>query len=889
MQLSDRYSPQEVEGRIYKWWESQGYFKAQDASTKPPYCIILPPPNVTGSLHMGHALDHTVQDVLIRYKRMMGFNALWLPGTDHAGIATQSVVERELKKDKITRQDLGREKFVGKVWEWKHQYGNRIYEQMRRLGDSCDWERATFTLDEGVSKAVRKVFVDLYKKDWIYKGTRLINWSPALESALSDLEVEHREIKGSIYHLKYPLEKGGGEIVVATTRPETYLGDTAVAVHPDDERYQHLIGKNILLPLINRAIPIIADENVDKEFGSGAVKITPAHDFNDYEMGKRHKLPMLNILNKDGTLNENGGPYKGLKTQEARKRIVEDFEKAGLLLKIDPHVHSVGHCSRTGCVVEPLISDQWFVKTEHLAGPAKRVVESGALKFEPENWTKTYLHWMSIIQDWCISRQLWWGHRIPAWNCEACKKITVSETDPTECMHCKSKKITQEEDVLDTWFSSALWPFSTMGWPKETEAQKTFYPTTVLVTGHDIIFFWVARMIMMGLEFKRDVPFRTVFIHGLIRDAQGKKMSKSSGNSVDPVELIDANGADSLRFTLMAQMAGGRDLKFSAQRLEGYRNFMNKIWNAARFSLGVLKDFKVPVEGVKALPKKVDLSTADQWIIAKTGACEKAVEDALNNYRFSDAANSVYNFVWNEFCDWYLEFIKPIVYGEDSTEKQATLLVLAQTLNRIMRLLHPFVPFISEEIYQKLPIKGAALIVDTYPTVKNDKEWLALGSQEVAFEMDVVKEVIAAIRNIRGENRIKPGVKVPVRLIPKEAQAQKILGANKSAIMNLAKADPCEIGDGSLAKCALAPVQIGETHVDVAVLLEGLVDIDEEIKRIQKTLEKNQKDISSLERRLSDANFVKNAPEEVVVEGRANLENLKAQVKTLEGALKRLS
>lgn len=889
MQLSDRYSPQEVEGRIYKWWESQGYFKAQDTSSKPPFSIILPPPNVTGSLHMGHALDHTVQDVLIRYKRMMGFNALWLPGTDHAGIATQSVVERELKKDKITRQDLGREKFVEKVWDWKHQYGGRIYEQMRRLGDSCDWERATFTLDEGVSKAVRKVFVDLYKKDWIYKGTRLINWSPALESALSDLEVEHREIKGSIYHLKYPLQNGGGEIVVATTRPETYLGDTAVAVHPDDERYQGMIGKNVLLPLINRPIPIIADENVDKEFGSGAVKITPAHDFNDYEMGKRHKLPMLNILNKDGTLNENGGPYKGLKTQEARKRIVEDFEKAGFLLKIDPHVHSVGHCSRTGCVVEPLISDQWFVKTEHLAGPAKRVVESGALKFEPENWTKTYLHWMSIIQDWCISRQLWWGHRIPAWNCEACKKITVSETDPSECSFCKSKKITQEEDVLDTWFSSALWPFSTMGWPKETEAQKTFYPTTVLVTGHDIIFFWVARMIMMGLEFKRDVPFRTVFIHGLIRDSQGKKMSKSSGNSVDPVELIDANGADSLRFTLMAQMAGGRDLKFSAQRLEGYRNFMNKIWNAARFSLGVLQDFKAPAEGVKALPQKKDLSTADQWIIAKTAVCEKAVEDALNNYRFSDAANSVYNFVWNEFCDWYLEFIKPIVYGADSAEKQATLLVLAQTLNRIMRLLHPFVPFISEEIYQKLPIKGAALIVDTFPTVKNDKEWLALGSQDVAFEMDVVKDVIAAVRNIRGENRIKPGLKIPVRLIPKDAKGEKILNANKSAIMNLAKADPCDIGDGSLAKCALAPIQVGETQIDVAVLLEGLVDIDEEIKRIQKTLEKNQKDITSLERRLSDANFVKNAPEEVVVEGRANLENLKAQVKTLDAALKRLS
>jgi valyl-tRNA synthetase len=890
-QLPDRYSPQDVERRIYKWWDEMGAFRAQDVSTLPPYSIILPPPNVTGSLHMGHALDHTLQDTLIRWKRMSGFNALWLPGTDHAGIATQTVVERELKKEGLRRHDLGREKFVERVWKWKQTYGNRIYEQMRMLGDSCDWSRSAFTLDEGVSKAVRHVFVTLYQKGLIYRGTRLINWSPALESAISDLEVEHREVKGQLYHIRYPAVDGKGEIIVATTRPETLLGDVAVAVHPEDERYKSLIGKKLNLPLLQRQIVVIGDTAVEKEFGTGAVKVTPAHDFNDYAMGARHSLPTINILNKDGSLNSEAGVYKGLKNPEARKRIVEDLEKQGFLVKTEAYVHSVGFCQRTGVAVEPMISDQWFVRMKELAVPARRVVESGTLRFEPASWTKTYLHWMSIIEDWCISRQLWWGHRIPAWNCQACHKVTVVEVEPKVCSHCGNSQIVQDEDVLDTWFSSALWPFSTMGWPAETEAQKTFYPTSVLVTGHDIIFFWVARMIMMGLEFKRDVPFRTVYIHGLIRDAQGKKMSKTLNNSIDPVDLIEKFGADSLRFTLMSQVGSGRDPKFSMQRLEGYRNFMNKIWNAARFSLTAFENFEVPAEGIKGFPARADLSAADQWIISKLGICEKLVDEALTQFRFSDAASAIYTFVWHEFCDWYLEFSKPVIYGTDEREKKATQLVLAQTLNRVVRLLHPFAPFITEEIYQKLPLKGKALITDTYPTIRNDKDWLALGSPQAALELDVVKEVISAIRNVRGENRIKPGEKITALLVPYDEDAQKIVSANKTSIMSLARLEKCEIladSKSAFSKCAVTPVRLESLSIDVVVPLEGLVDIDEEIKRLRKAIDKTQKDISGLNHRLEDPHFVSNAPADIVDETRAQLEQLKSEIASLETSLSRL-
>lgn len=888
--LSDRYEPKSVEQKWYAWWKEQGYFKSEDVSTKPPFSVVLPPPNVTGTLHLGHALDHTIQDTLARWKRMRGFNVCWLPGTDHAGIATQSVVEKKLAKEGVSRKDLGRDEFVKKVWEWKEQYGGRILDQMARLGNSVDWDRLTFTLDEDVSQAVRKVFVELYNKHLIYRGQKLINWSPALESAISDLEVEYKEIKGKLYSIRYPLADGSGEVVVATTRPETMLGDVAVAVHPEDERYQGFIGKDLLLPLTDRKIPVIADEAVDKDFGSGVVKITPAHDFNDYEMGLRHKLPQINILNKDGTLNESGGSFKGLKVQEARKQVLKELEEKSFLVKEEVHVHQVGHCSRSGAVAEPYLSEQWFVKTGPLAEPAKRVVESGTITFEPESWTKTYLHWMNNIQDWCISRQLWWGHRIPAWYCDDCQEVSVSETDLSECSHCQSKKIHQDEDVLDTWFSSALWPFSTFGWPKETEALKTFYPTTVLVTGFDIIFFWVARMIMMGLEFQKDVPFRTVYIHGLIRDSEGKKMSKSIGNALDPVELIEESGADSLRFTLLAQIAGGRDLKFSTQRLEGYRNFMNKIWNATRFSLSVLDGVDFSKADVSSLPNKVDLSDADKWILHKLKEVEREVHEALENNRFSDAANSLYSFVWHSFCDWYLEFIKPIMYGEQSAEKTATQLVLAQLLNRITRLLHPFVPFITEEIYQKLPIKSESVCVAEYPDLTNDKALLELGSEKVADEMDLVREAIFAIRNIRGENRIKPGEKIKVLINPYDDQVQKVLSGNKSFIINLGKLSDCEIGTvSSMAKCAVQPISVKNLKADIVIPLEGLVDFDEEIRRIQKSIERLIKEQSGLSHRLSNKNFVDNAPPEVVEQGRAQLEEKNVLIKTLQDQLSRLS
>ena len=888
-QIADRYQHSEVEDRTYKWWEEKGYFKAQDRSTKPPFCIIMPPPNVTGFLHIGHALDHTIQDCLIRWKRMNGFNALWLPGTDHAGIATQSVVEKELKKQGLTRESMGREKFVEKIWEWKHQYGNRIYNQMRRLGDSCDWDRACFTLDEGVSQAVRKTFVSLYKKNWIYRGQRLVNWSGPLETAISDLEVDYQETRGSLWHLRYNLENSSEFLVVATTRPETLLGDTALCVHPEDERYKQWIGKHAILPLLNRKIPIIADTYVDKSFGSGVVKITPAHDFNDFKIGQTHHLPMINILTRQCRMNENAGPYKGLSVQEARKRILEDLKAQELLVKEEPHNLNIGHCSRTGAVVEPFLSDQWFIKTEQLSVPARRVVESGTTVIEPESWTKVYLHWMNIIEDWCISRQLWWGHRIPAWYCEDCQHVSVAETDPTECESCKSTNIKQDEDVLDTWFSSALWPFSTLGWPKQTEALQTFYPTSTLVTGNDILFFWVARMMMMGLEFMRDVPFRKVHLHGMVRDSQGRKMSKSLGNSVDPVELIEKYGADALRFSFLAHMHSGKDFKFSEQRTEGYRNFMNKIWNATRFALGGLSDFDAKGLTSQSLPDKKDLSVFDQWIIDKLGQTMDKVEEAMEGDRFSDAANAVYAFVWYEFCDWYIEFIKPVMNGPLSNEKRATQLTLALVLNRIMRLLHPFSPFISEDLYQKLPLKKEACIVDEFPNSRLDAKLLDFANASATFEIDLTKSVIAAIRNIRGENRISPAIKIQVRLAPNDGDAQKILSGNRQAICTLGRIENLEIGqEGSLSKCAVTQVTEGSSSVKVIVPLEGLVDIEEEVKRIEKTLEKLDKEMTGLSGRLNNANFVKNASEEVVAADRQAFENGKIQSESLREALRRL-
>ncbi len=892
-QLSERYNPQDVEGRTYLWWEQNGFFKAQDKSTKPPFSIILPPPNVTGFLHLGHALDQTIQDCLIRWKRMSGFNALWMPGTDHAGIATQTVVEKELQKQGVTREQLGREAFLEKIWDWKNQYGNRIFNQMKSLGSSCDWDRAVFTLDEGASQAVRKVFVALYNKGLIYRGTRLVNWSGPLQTAISDLEVEHKETKSSLWHIRYPLVNKQGYLVVATTRPETLLGDVAVCVHPEDSRYKKWIGQSVELPLTGRQIPIIADEYVDKDFGSGVVKITPAHDFNDYKIGKKHNLTPINILDTKCYLNENAGQYKGLTVSQARKAVLNDLTQMELLDKEEPHINNVGYCSRTGAVVEPFLSEQWFVKMEALAIPARHVAETGTVQIDPESWTKVYLHWLNIIEDWCISRQLWWGHRIPAWYCNQCGHTHVSEGTVTVCEKCNSLDLRQDEDVLDTWFSSALWPFSTLGWPQKAESLKTFYPTNVLVTGHDILFFWVARMVMMGLEFMGDVPFRKVFLHGLVRDSQGRKMSKSLGNSVDPVQLIESYGADALRFTFLAHIHSGKDFKFSEERLQGYRNFINKLWNATRYVLGNLSDFTVKDSSVEILPEAINLSIFDMWILNRLKEVTTEVDRCLDQYRFSDAAHALYQFVWYEYCDWYIEFSKPILTSQEVKvdEKQATQTIMSLVLNRMVRLLHPMIPFVTEELYQKLPYKGAAsCMVDEYPTVRADKSLFALSNSEAAFHVEILKGVLHAIRNIRGENRISPAKELTVRLIIKDEISQKVLTAYRHVICTIGRISDLQVLEkGSLSKSAVMTVVVGQCQIDVVVPLEGLVDFAEEIKRIEKAKEKIEKSIEGIEKRLSNESFIKNAAADVVESDKTQLSSLKIQLTSLNQALERFN
>ncbi len=879
--ISDRYHPKQVETKTYAWWESQNYFQAADQSTKPPFSVILPPPNVTGSLHMGHALNHSIQDLMIRWKRMSGFNALWLPGTDHAGIATQTVVEKELKKKNLNRKTLGREKFVEQIWDWKNLYGERIFEQMRRLGDSCDWNRKVFTLDEGVSRAVKKVFVSLHKKGLIYRGKRLVNWSWPLESAISDLEVEHKNIKGTLFHIQYPLADQSGFLTIATTRPETLLGDTAICVHPEDIRYQGFIGKEVIVPLTTRKIKVIADNAVDPQFGTGALKITPGHDFNDFKVGKTHQLELINILEKNGTLNENAGVYKGLSIQEARKKVVEDLKKLNLLVKEEPHPHSVGHCQRSGAVVEPFLSEQWFLKMDRLAVPAKHVVENGTVRFEPESWVKVYLHWLNNLEDWCVSRQLWWGHRIPAWTCSDCGNIQVSENDVSYCEKCRSANMKQDEDVLDTWFSSALWPFSTMGWPQDTETQKTFYPTSFLVTGHDILFFWVARMIMMGLEFKKDVPFRTVYFNGIVRDSKGQKMSKSVGNVLDPLDLIEKYGADSLRLSLLAHISAGRDLKISEPRIEGYRNFMNKLWNASRFVFQNCTDFDL----ANFKLQKSNLNSFDQAIIEKLGKCLTTVDKSLHDLRFADASQALYHFVWHEYCDWYLEFSKSNL---KSSEKQTTQYILLIVLEKVLRAFHPMIPFITEELYQMHPMKTGACIIAEYPKVQNDREFFKLGTENAETEVDLIKEVITAVRNIRGENRLSPALKLKIRVGISDEKTQKIISENRSVIMSLARLDEMNLGEvGELKKCAVSAVSVKDLTAQVIIPLEGLVDFEEEIKRMQKAIEKCEKDISLLSQKLSNPKFLENADEEVVEVDKQLLTNSQKQIVALREGLTR--
>lgn len=899
--LDSQYSPNQIESKIYQKWLKADCFTAKEQSQKPPFSIILPPPNVTGALHLGHTLDHSIQDIFARWKKMQGYNVLWLPATDHAGIATQSVVEKQLNKKGITRQSLGKEKFLKEVWSWKKKYGNRMIEQMQALGNSCDWSRLKFTLDADVSRAVKKVFVDLYNKGLIYKGLRLINWSPKLESAISDLEVEHKDVSSFLWHIRYnfvdpdlKLNDTQDYIIVATTRPETLLGDTAVAVHPTDLKYKHLIGKKIKVPFVDREISIIADADVDKSFGTGAVKLTPAHDFNDYKMGKKHQLDFINILNKNGTLNTQAGPYKDLSVQKARAKITEDLEAKNLLIKKEPYKHSVAHCSRSGCVIEPFLSKQWFLKTKDLSVQARRAVETETTQFQPETWTKTYLHWLEIIQDWCISRQLWWGHSIPAWECLDCSKVTVSEGDLQNCQHCKSKNLLPDPDVLDTWFSSALWPFSALGWPEETELQKTFYPTNFLVTGHDIIFFWVARMMMMGLEFKKDVPFRKIFIHGLVRDSNGNKISKSLGNAIDPSDLIKQSGADALRFTLASQVMAGKDLKFSTQRLEGYRNFMNKIWNAAKFlnsfDSKFLKD-KNQIECIKEY--KSYFSSQDKCLMQKLKNTITEVNEALNSYRISEAALSIYNFSWHYFCDWYLEMSKSILYNKskkNTKEAQASYFVARYTFKNILKLMHPIAPFISEKLfdYFKDTNDKEFILYETFPNLDLEKDILSLACKKAEIEIDFIKEVITAVRNIRGENRIKASAKITLFLSPKGDYEQKVLSNYINLICNLAGLKECFVKTPeSLDKSAVSPVFFKNYFVDVIVPLEGLVDFSEELKRIDKQIKKLTKEMQSLSDRLNNKDFIKNAPNQLIKDSEKSLKSMKDQIQILQDSAKR--
>ncbi|MDI3517953.1 MAG: valyl-tRNA synthetase [Caldanaerobacter sp.] len=875
--IAKTYNPKEFEDKIYSFWMEKGFFTPKIAPHKKPFTIVIPPPNVTGELHMGHALDNTLQDILIRWRRMQGYAALWIPGTDHASIATEiKVLDKIREETGKTKKDLTREEFLEKAWEWKDKYENRILSQLKKLGSSCDWTRTAFTMDEKRSKAVREVFVSLYEKGLIYKGNRIINWCPSCNTALSDAEVEHKEHKGHLWYIKYPVKGEEGYVVIATTRPETMLGDVAVAVHPEDERYKHLIGKTLILPLVGREIPVIADEYVDPSFGTGAVKVTPAHDPNDFEIGVRHNLPFINIMNENATINENGGKYEGLDRYEAREKIVKDLEEQGLLLKVEEHVHNVGHCYRCDTVVEPLLSEQWFVKMEPLAKPALQVVKEGKIKFVPERFEKIYTNWLENIKDWCISRQLWWGHRIPAWYCEDCGHVTVSREDPVKCEACGSTNIHQDENVLDTWFSSALWPFSTMGWPEETEDLKYFYPTDVLVTGYDIIFFWVARMIFMSLEFMKEIPFKYVLIHGLVRDTLGRKMSKSLGNGIDPLEVIEKYGADTLRFTLVIGNAPGNDMRFSWEKVEHSRNFANKLWNASRYVLLNLdeNDTNLYID---------NLTLADKWILTRYNNIVKEVTDNLEKFELGVAASKLYDFVWSEFCDWYIELSKPVLYSDNEEAKKVTKSVLRYVLDNTLRLLHPFMPFITEEIWQNLPHEGESIMVAEWPKYREDLDF-----EEDAKKAEIIMEAIRAIRNIRAEANVSPSKKAKVIIAVEKEENEKIFESGKNYIMKLAGASEVAIerNRGNIPQKAMsAAISAGL----VVVPLEELIDLEEEIKRLEEEREKVLKEIERAQGLLNNENFVKKAPEKVVNAEREKLEKYTAMLKNIEERLSLLN
>ena len=865
-ELPKVYDPKEVESKIYDMWMKNGYFHAERDDTKKPFSIVMPPPNVTGQLHMGHALDCTLPDILIRYKRMQGYNAMWLPGTDHAGIATQIKVEEDLRVNEgLTRYDLGREKFLKRVWAWKEKFGSRIVEQQKKMGVSCDWERSRFTMDEVCAKAVRETFCDLYEKGLIYKGSRIINWCPHCLTALSDAEVEYTDKPGHLWHIRYPLSDGTGEIVVATTRPETMLGDSGVAVNPEDEKHKHLIGKTCILPLVGREIPIVGDDYCEIGFGTGAVKMTPAHDPNDFEVGLRHNLDVIRVIADDGTINENGGAYYGLDRYECRKKIVEDLEREGYLVKVEDYSHNVGTCYRCHNDVEPLISAQWFVKMQPLAKEAIRVVEDGPIKFIPERFSKTYLNWMNNVHDWCISRQLWWGHQIPAWYCEDCGHINVSREDPTKCEKCGCEKLTREEDVLDTWFSSALWPFSTLGWPDKNPDLDYFYPTSVMVTGYDIIFFWVARMIFSGMEQMKKQPFDKVLIHGIVRDSLGRKMSKSLGNGIDPLEIADKYGADALRFNLITGNSPGNDMRFYEEKCEAMRNFCNKIWNASRFVM-----MNLSTENA-TLPEHLEL--ADKWILSKLNTLAKEVTENLDSYELGVAAQKIYDFIWDSFCDWYIELSKARLSAGDEDVQRVLLYVLTE----VLKLLHPFMPFITEEIYQAIPHTGEALIIEKYPEYV---ESLDFSREETEFE--IVIDAISAIRSRRSEMNVPPSRKAKVYV---STEHTEIFESAKAYITRLASASDVEVKTMGGDNETKGMVTVITHSARIAMPMAELVDLSAERDRISRELKKNRGFLEAQEKKLSNESFVSRAPEAVVNAEREKAEKLKALIENLEKTL----
>jgi valyl-tRNA synthetase len=859
--MAKGYEPGDVEQKWYKYWEDNNLFRAKASSDEDPFCIVIPPPNVTGTLHMGHALNNTLQDILCRYKKMMGHNVLWQPGMDHAGIATQNVVERDLAAKGTDRHAVGREKFEELVWEWKEKYGGIIINQLRRLGCSCDWSRERFTMDEGLSRAVKEVFVRLYKEGLIYRGDYIINWCPRCHTALADIEVEHEDMDSFLYYIRYPFENRDGHLIVATTRPETLLGDTAVAVNPKDERYGDLSGASVILPILNRPIPVILDTYVDMEFGTGALKITPAHDPNDFEIGNTHNLERIKVLDENGMMNELAGPYQGMDRFECREKILEDLKETGLLEKIEDYKNAVGHCYRCKTMIEPLLSKQWFVKTGPLAEAAIKAVKQGKTRITPANWEATYFDWMDNIRDWCVSRQIWWGHRIPAWYCQKCGEVMVEKETPKSCASCQSPDLVQDSDVLDTWFSSALWPFSTLGWPDSTDELKTFYPTSVLITGFDILFFWVARMMMMGIHFMDDIPFNDVYIHALVRDAEGKKMSKSKGNVIDPLEIMDEHGTDAFRFTLAALAAQGRDIKLSEERIQGYRHFVNKIWNAARFAL-------MNMEGdISTKGDNSSRTLADRWILTRLGQVSNDVSLALEDFRFNDAAGLCYQFVWHELCDWYLEMAKESFYGDDEALKQSAKATVKEALMASLKLLHPFMPFVTEEIWHKLPGTESSIMSADFPKKSDFPE-----DKDALKEMDLLMEVITGIRNIRGEMNIPPSKSVSIVIDMVGKEESDILNRNMAYIQSLAKIDDASIVSGVPKPEASATAVFGRNQVHV--LLKGLIDFEEERKRLRKEIGKIEKDIQASDKKLTNKSFLEKAPADIVAKVKEKVEDL---------------